>query len=90
MISRAFRCALAPMLTLVFVALLPPATTHEFSIVPQAQAHANDALVRKCRKAMFKRYGQRETRSGRRVRSISTKFSIAAVDACVANGGRLM
>jgi hypothetical protein len=90
MISRVIRCALAPALCFVFVVSLPAPSPRGFSIGAEAQAHANNALVRKCRKAVFKRYGQRRIESGRRVVSISTKFSISAVDACVANGSRVI
>ena len=73
----------------LFFPLSSPSPDGLFAI-PQAQAKASDALVLKCRKAVFKKYGQRTVDSGRPVRSISFKFSIAAVDACVANGGRVI
>ena len=73
----------------LFCPLSSPSPDGLFAI-PQAQAKASDALVRKCRKAVFDKYGQRKIKSGRKVRSISIKFSIAAVDACVANGGRVI
>ena len=73
----------------LFCPLSSPSSNGLFAI-PQAQAKASDALVRKCRKAVFAKYGQRKVKSGRKVRSISSKFSIGAVDACVANGGRVI
>lgn len=75
-------------LGLIFAVLSPLPTVSGLSVVSQAQA--SDALVRKCRKAVFDKYGQRKIKSGLRVRSISSKFSISAVDACIANGGQVM
>jgi hypothetical protein len=87
---KLIRCALAPALCFAFAVMSPSITPSGLSLVAPAQAQASDALVRKCRKAVFDKYGQRKVKSGRKVRSISVKFSIAAVDACVANGGRVM
>jgi hypothetical protein len=77
-------------LTLVFTVLLPSQSPQGVSVIAQVQAHSRDALVRKCRKAVFRQYGQRRIRHGRKVRSLNNKFSIGAVDSCVANGGRVI
>lgn len=54
-----------------------------------AMAQSRDALVLKCRKAVFRKYGWRRTSSdGRRVRTLPKNFVVNQVDHCVANGGR--
>jgi hypothetical protein len=54
------------------------------------EAQAGSPLYRKCRKAVFDKYGQRKVKSGRPVRSLPSRFVQGQVDACVANGGRVV
>jgi hypothetical protein len=59
------------------------------SILGQAAAQSRDELYAKCRRAVFRRYGQpglQYNRPGRRV--LARKFAIGAIDQCVASGGR--
>jgi hypothetical protein len=59
------------------------------SLVTQAQAQsANEALWRKCRKAVFRKYGRRYPEKKGKV-YLSARDSIRFTDACVANGGRV-
>jgi hypothetical protein len=88
MMHRMSKRAWAPAVCLAFVVLLPSTPPSGLPLVTEAKA--SDALVRKCRKAVFKKYGQRKVKSGRKVRSLPNKFAIGAVDACVANGGRVI
>ncbi len=69
---------------------LPSSGPVDMSLVRQAAAETQDALVQKCRKAVFRKYGWRETRDERRVLVMSSRQVISAVDQCVANGGRVM
>jgi hypothetical protein len=71
----------------LFFPLSSPSSNGLFAM-PQAQA--SDALARKCRKAVFDKYGPRKIKSGRTVRSLKSKFVQSAVDSCVANGGKLI
>jgi hypothetical protein len=80
-------CAAAAMS--LFFPLSSPSPDGLFAI-SQAQAQASDALARKCRKAVFDRYGQSKIKSGRPVRSLRSSFVQSAVDSCVANGGRVI
>jgi len=88
LILRAVRCALAPVLCFACVVLSPSPTPSGLALIAKAQA--SDALARKCRKAVFDKYGQRKVKSGRPVRSLKSKFVQSAVDSCVANGGTVM
>lgn len=73
---------------LVMSSTLP--TDRGLSIMPQAQAAASDAMIAKCRKAVFRAYGHRQVRAdGRRVRTLNKNFVVRQVDDCVANGGRI-
>jgi hypothetical protein len=59
------------------------------SLVAQAQAQsANEALWRKCRKAVFQKYGHRHPDKPGKV-YLSSREAIRLTDACVANGGRV-
>jgi hypothetical protein len=84
------RRILAPIVLLAFVVLLPSIASRDFSVLPQAEASSRNVLVYKCRKAVFAKYGQRTMNSGRKVRSLPFSFSTSAIDACVANGGRVI
>ena len=59
------------------------------SVIGQAAAQSRDELYAKCRRAVFRRYGQpglQYNRPGRRV--LPNKFAVGAIDQCVASGGR--
>jgi hypothetical protein len=60
------------------------------SVIGQAAAQSHDELYKKCRRAVFRRYGQPGVQynraPGRRV--LPSKFAIGAIDHCVASGGR--
>jgi hypothetical protein len=71
----------------LFIPSLDPAGV---SAVGRAAAQASDDLVAKCRKAVFRKYGRRETRDGRRKLVMTSRQVISAVDQCVANGGRVI
>jgi hypothetical protein len=61
------------------------------SVVGQAAAQSRDELYKKCRREVFRRYGQpsvRYNRPGRRV--LPSRFAIGAIDQCVASGGRVI
>jgi hypothetical protein len=60
------------------------------SLVQPAAAETQDALLQKCRKAVFRKYGRREMKDERRMLVMSNRQLISAVDQCVANGGRVM
>ena len=72
-----------------FVLWLPSSVPQGVTGIAEAQAGSRNALYRKCRKAVFDKYGQRKVKSGRPVRSLPSKFVQGQVDACVANGGRV-
>jgi hypothetical protein len=60
------------------------------SFIGHAAAQSRDELYAKCRRAVFRRYGQPGVQynraPGRRV--LPSKFAIGAIDQCVASGGR--
>jgi hypothetical protein len=60
------------------------------SFIGSAAAQARDELYAKCRRAIFRKYGQPGVQynraPGRRV--LPTKFAIGAIDQCVTSGGR--
>jgi hypothetical protein len=76
--------------TFAFVLFLPILVPDLLSMMPQAEAAASDAMLLKCRKAVFRAYGQRQVQAdGRRVRTLNKDFVVRQVDQCVANGGRV-
>jgi hypothetical protein len=59
------------------------------TVIGQVAAQSRDELYAKCRRAVFRRYGQpglQYNRPGRRV--LPNKFAVGAIDQCVASGGR--
>jgi hypothetical protein len=60
------------------------------SLIGHAMAQSRDELYAKCRRAIFRKYGQPGVQynraPGRRV--LPSKFVIGAIDRCVASGGR--
>jgi hypothetical protein len=58
--------------------------------VSAAVAQTPEDLYRKCRKAVFRKYGYRETRDGRRKLAMPSGTATQSVDQCVANGGRVI
>ncbi len=77
--------------SLMFLLFLPSSMPERFSAISAANAQSQDALVLKCRKAVFRKYGQRRIQAdGRKVRSLPKNFVLRAVDSCVANGGRVL
>ena len=70
--------------------LLLPSNPSRLSLVQQVAAETQDALLQKCRKAVFRKYGRREMKDERRMLVMSNRQLISAVDQCVANGGRVM
>jgi hypothetical protein len=65
----------------------------EVSFIGHAAAQSRDELFAKCRRAIFRKYGQPggvqyNRAPGRRV--LPSKFVIGAVDQCVASGGRII
>jgi hypothetical protein len=77
---------LLPVLCVAWVLFLPSADT--LSFIGTAAAESQDALYSKCRKAVFRKYGRREIRDGRRKLVMLTRVATSAVDQCVASGGR--
>jgi hypothetical protein len=76
---------LAIALTLFSIHPLPAPLNAAF--IRQASAESRDDLYKKCRQAIFRRYGvQYNRRPGSRV--LPTHFITSATDQCVANGGR--
>ncbi len=70
--------------------VMPPTLQIEGSVFPQAQAQTRDALILKCRKAVFRKYGRRVTHvGGSRMLELHKDFVVRQVDMCVANGGRV-
>jgi hypothetical protein len=65
--------------------LLP--STGPMSLTGQAAAQASDALVLKCRKAVFRKYGHSGKDPNKRY--LKKDFVVREVDRCVANGGRV-
>jgi len=65
------------------VALIPAWTA-------PAAAESREDLYRKCRHAIFRKYGQAGAQHSRRLGSLvlPNQFVIAAIHQCVANGGR--
>ena len=57
--------------------------------ISAALAQTPDDLYRKCRKAVFRKYGYRVTRDGRRRLAMLSNTATQSVDHCVANGGRV-
>ena len=78
--------ALPLALGLVLFLLLP--STVPMSQTGQAAAQASDALILKCRKAVFRRYGHSGMHP--RKRYLKTDLVVREVDRCVANGGRIL
>jgi hypothetical protein len=67
-----------------------PSTPQDLPGLAGAQAGSRDALYVKCRTAVVQKYGhKRINAAGRRVISLDNKVAISAIDACVANGGRV-
>jgi hypothetical protein len=62
------------------------------AFVGDAAAQSHDELYAKCRRAIFRSYGQPGVQynraPGRRV--LPSKFVIGAIDQCVASGGRVI
>jgi hypothetical protein len=73
-------------LCLPLLLLFPSNPSRPFLVQPETQ----DALLQKCRKAVFRKYGRREMKDERRRLVMSNRQLISAVDQCVANGGRVM
>src|SRR5262245_1661525 len=59
-------------------------------LIGVAAAQVPDDVYRKCRKAVFRKYGYRETRDERRKLAMPSGTATQSVDQCVANGGRVM
>ncbi len=78
--------ALPLALGLVLFLLLP--STGPMSLTRQAAAQASEALVLKCRKAVFRRYGHSGTDPSKRYMKMD--LMLREVDRCVANGGRIL
>jgi len=77
-------------LCLGFVLWLPSAP-QSGSGITEAQAGSRDALYSKCRTAVVRKYGHKRINAeGQRVISLDNKVAISAIDACVANGGRVI
>jgi hypothetical protein len=78
-------------MTFAFVVFLPSPTPEGLFLVPEAKAQSSEALLLKCRKAVFRKYGHRGVQpDGKRVRTLPKQFVLNAVDQCVANGGRVL
>jgi len=73
-------------LGLVLFLLLP--STVPMSQTGQAAAQASDALILKCRKAVFRRYGHSGADPSKRY--LKMDLVLREVDRCVANGGRIL
>ena len=58
------------------------------SLTRQAAGQALEALVLKCRKAVFRRYGHSGADPSKRY--LKTDLLVREVDRCVANGGRIL
>jgi hypothetical protein len=74
---------LAIALTLFSIHPLPASLNAAF--IRQAAAESRDDLYKKCRQAIFRKYGQPGV-PGSRV--LPTNFITSATDRCVANAGR--
>jgi hypothetical protein len=74
-------------LGLALVVLTPLPGPGGFSVTSRAEALPSEALIRQCRRAVFRKYARRNFR-GRRV--LPAEFVIRNVDACVANRGRVI
>ena len=74
---------------LVFHALPAPLGV---SLIGNAAAQSHDQLYAKCRRAIFRRYGQPGMQYNRAAghRVLPSKFVIGAIDQCVASGGRVI
>jgi hypothetical protein len=68
------------------VAFLLVAPAPGFVEMSVARAEASGALLLKCRKAVFRKYGRR-TGAGQRL--LPKNFVVQQVDLCVANGGQV-
>ena len=56
----------------------------------QVAAAGSSALVLKCRKAVFRKYGRRAPdATGKKMLYLNMNFAVRQVDICVANGGRV-
>jgi hypothetical protein len=62
------------------------------SFIGDAAAQSHDELYAKCRRAIFRRYGQPGVQYNRAPghRVLPSKFVIGAIDRCVASGGRVI
>jgi hypothetical protein len=62
------------------------------SFIGDATAQSHDELYAKCRRAIFRRYGQPGVQYNRAAghRVLPSKFVIGAIDQCVASGGRVI
>jgi hypothetical protein len=77
----------------VFLALLLSnqlPTPISVSPVTPAAAESRDDLYKKCRREVFRKYGQPGVQYNRRpgTRVVRTQFILSLTDQCVANGGR--
>jgi hypothetical protein len=77
---------LAVCLTLLL--FLPAPSPLGVSFIRLATAQAPDALILKCRKAVFRKYGRAGTDPKKRY--VKKNFVVQEVDRCVANGGRVI
>ena len=84
--GRSVMRALPLALGLALFLLLP--STGPMSLTRQAAAQTSEALVLKCRKAVFRRYGHSGADPSKRY--LKKDFVMREVDRCVANGGRIL
>jgi hypothetical protein len=72
------------------ILLLPSADPVSFvgKAAAQAQEKSREALYMKCRNEVFRKYGSRENRDGRRKLVMLSHVATSVIDQCVANGGR--
>lgn len=78
-------------LCLGFVLWLPSSVSQAVPGIAAAQAGSRDGLYLKCRTAVVRKYGQKRINAaGQRVISLENRVAISAIDACVANGGRVI
>jgi hypothetical protein len=76
-------------LTLVLALVSSPGPTVA-PLIGAAAAQVPDDVYRKCRKAVFRKYGYRGTRDGCRKLLMPSAAATQSVDQCAANGGRVM
>lgn len=70
--------------------LHPLSAPLDATFIGRAAAESRDDLYKKCRQALFRKYGQPGVQYNRRPgsRVLNTQFVLSATDQCVANGGR--